>query len=107
VSDTLDEPAVAVAVPPQPLLKPFGVATASPEGSKSVKATPVNVTFQFGLLIVKLRLVVPFIGTIAAPKLLLMVGGTATVRFAEAILPVPPFVDVTPPPGTTAPVVFV
>ena len=38
---------------------------------------------------------------VAAPNTLVMVGGEATVRFAEAVLPVPPFVEV------TAPVVFV
>jgi hypothetical protein len=34
---------------------------------------------------------------LAAPKLLVIVGGAATVRFAEAVLPVPPLVDVTLP----------
>jgi hypothetical protein len=36
-----------------------------------------------------------------APKVVWTEGGVATVRFAEAVLPVPPFVEV------TLPVVFV
>jgi len=40
ISDTLPEPARAVAVPPQVFVKPLGVATASPTGKLSVNATP-------------------------------------------------------------------
>ena len=41
-------------------------------------------------------------GIVADPKALVMVGAaTPTVRFADAVLPVPPFVEV------TLPVVFV
>ena len=47
------------------------------------------------------RLVVPFNGMLAAPKALAMDGGEATVKFAVAVLPVPPLVEL------TAPVVFV
>ena len=36
----LDPPAVAEAVPPQVLLKPFGMATTTFAGKVSVKATP-------------------------------------------------------------------
>ena len=35
------EPGVAVRVPPQLLLKEFGLATTNPAGRLSVKATPV------------------------------------------------------------------
>src|SRR6185312_13871569 len=45
--------------------------------------------------------VVPFSGIVAAPKTLVIVGGEATVRLADAVLPVPPLVEV------TFPVVFV
>src|SRR5712672_60648 len=38
------EPATAVAVPPQVLVSPFGVATTRPAGSVSAKATPVSAT---------------------------------------------------------------
>ena len=41
--------------------------------------------------------VVPFSGMLAAPKALVMDGGAATVRFAVAVLPVPPLVEVTAP----------
>src|SRR5438270_1467116 len=41
--------------------------------------------------------VVPFEGSCAAPKALVMEAGVATVKLAEAVLPVPPFVEVTLP----------
>jgi len=41
--------------------------------------------------------VVPFSGIVAAPNALVIEGGVATVRLAEAVLPVPPFVEVTLP----------
>src|SRR5262245_13132467 len=41
--------------------------------------------------------VVPFNGMLAAPKVLVIDGGLATVRFAVAVLPVPPLVEVTLP----------
>src|SRR6476659_10911904 len=46
---------------------------------------------------VKVSDVVPFSGMLAAPKALVIDGGEATVRLAEAVLPVPPFVEVTLP----------
>ena len=95
------DPAAAVAVPPQVLVR-FGVdATTRPAGKLSVKATPFNVTFVFGFWMLNVSEVVPFSGMLAAPKALAMAGGEATVRFAVAVLPVPPLVEV------TAPVVFV
>jgi hypothetical protein len=54
-----------------------------------------------GLPMVKVRLVDPFSEIDAAPKALVIVGGVATVRFALAVLPVPPLLEV------TLPVVFV
>ena len=41
--------------------------------------------------------VVPFSGMLTAPNTLVMDGGVATVRFAVAVLPVPPLVEVTAP----------
>src|SRR5438270_4066498 len=41
--------------------------------------------------------VVPFKGICAAPKALVMEAGVATVKLAEAVLPVPPLVEVTLP----------
>ena len=98
---TVLEPAAAVAVPPQVLLR-FGVdATTNPAGRLSVKATPVRARVVFGLLMLNVSEVVPFSGMLAAPKALVMLGGVATVKFAVAVLPVPPLVEV------TFPVVFV
>lgn len=45
--------------------------------------------------------VVPFSEMLLTPKVFVIEGGIATVRFAVAVLPVPPFVEV------TFPVVFV
>jgi len=62
VSDTLFDPAVAVMVPPpHKPVRPLGVATTSPAGNASVKATPERAAvFEAGFVIVKVRLVVPF-----------------------------------------------
>lgn len=45
---TVPEPAVADAVPPHVLERSFGVATTSPEGSESLKFTPVKVVPELG-----------------------------------------------------------
>jgi hypothetical protein len=92
-------PAVARAVPPQLLESPlFGVATSSPEGSVSVKATPIKATvLAAGLVMVKVNEVVPFSTTLAAPKALAIDGGATTAMLAEAVAPVPPWVEVTLP----------
>src|SRR6476661_4650643 len=42
------DPAAAVAVPPQLLVRPFGVATTKPAGSVSLKAIPVSASEVFG-----------------------------------------------------------
>jgi len=98
---TDEAPTKAVAVPPQVLLKLFGVATTSPAGKVSVKVTPVSGNVVFGFCMVNVRLVVPPSGADEAPNAFRIEGGVATVRFAVAMLPVPPFVEV------TLPVVFV
>jgi hypothetical protein len=93
---TDEEPAAAVAVPLQVVLRLFGVATTRPVGKLSVNATPVRVRFWLLLLsIVKVRLVVPFSGIVAAPKAFTMCGGLITVRFAEEVefTPVPAAVE--------------
>jgi len=82
-----EEPAVAVIAPaPQVPVNPFGVATIKPVGNVSVKATPVSTVLVFGLLIVKLKVVVPFNGTVAAPKDLVIDGGPTTVTVFEPVL---------------------
>jgi len=94
---TEPEPPTAVPVPPQVSLR-FGVdAITRPAGRVSVNVTPFKVTVVFGLVMLKVKLVVPFKGMFAAPKDLVIVGGEATVRFAVAVFPVPPLVEVTFP----------
>jgi hypothetical protein len=62
VKATLFDPAAAVMLPPpQEPVNPLGVATTSPAGNVSVKATPViAAVFAVGFVMVKLRLVVAF-----------------------------------------------
>jgi len=96
VSDTLPEPGTAVAVPPQVLLSPFGVAATSPAGRLSLNATPARLTvLAAGLMMVKVSEVVPFREMLAAPNALLMTGGATTVIESLDVLPIPPSFDVT------------
>jgi hypothetical protein len=96
-SDTLAVPAIAVIVPPgQVPLRPLGAATKSVAGNVSVNATPVSATvLADGLVSVNVSDVDPLGGMLAAPKALLIDGGATTARLAEAVPPVPPFVEVT------------
>jgi hypothetical protein len=90
---TVDEPFAAVAVPLQLLVRFPGVATTRPAGRLSVNATPFRVRLELVLFSVKVRLVVPFRGTVAAPNALTIVGGLITVRFADEVSPVPASVE--------------
>jgi hypothetical protein len=93
---TVDAPAVAVIVPEsQAPVSPLGVETTNPAGSVSVKAIPVRAPAVFGLVTVKLRLVLRPTPRVAAPKLFAMVGGFTTAMLAVAVFPVPPLVEVT------------
>jgi len=97
-----DVPSVAAIVPPPHTpVTPFGVLVTRPAGKGSGNVTPVSDRLMLGLVMVKLREVDPFSGILAAPKVIVIVGAVATIRFAVAVFPVPPFVDV------TGPVVFV
>src|SRR5882724_5729541 len=93
------EPAVAVIVPPpHDPANPFGVATTRPAGRLSVNAMPVStMVLVAGLVMVKVKLVDPLRGIVNALNNLVMVGGDATVRLADAVFPVPPLVEVTFP----------
>lgn len=74
----------------------FGVdPTTNPAGKLSVNETPLKPSPLFGFDKAKLRVVVPFSGTLAAPNDLVMLAGEATVKFADAVLPWPPFTEVT------------
>jgi hypothetical protein len=98
-SETDDAPGAAVIVPlPQEPVNPFGEATCNPEGKLSVKATPVSeIVLAGGLVIVNVSDVVPFKGTVEAPKAFAMAGGVATTSVADAVPPLPPFVELTAP----------
>ena len=91
-------PAVAVTVPPQVLTTPGVAATTSVPvvlGRVSLKATPLRSTVVFGFLMLKVTVVVPFSGTLAAPNALAIVGGPTTVMDALEVLPVPATVSET------------
>src|SRR5450631_4313111 len=96
---TLPEPATAVIVPaPQVPARPFGVETTTPAGSVSVTLTPVNAVEAFGLVMVKLSVLVPPTATLVGAKDLVIVGAAipaATVTVAEAVPPVPPSSELT------------
>lgn len=99
---TTPPPAAAVIVPLGQLpVSPVGVATIIPAGKLSVNPMPSKLMVVFGLFTAKLNEVEPFTGTVAAPKVFVTAGAAATVTFADAVLPVPPFAEL------TAPVVFV
>jgi hypothetical protein len=88
-------PASAVAVPPQVLLKPLGVATTRLAGKLSVNPTPVSATvFAAGLVIVILRALVPLGAMPVGLKVFVVVGGATTARLAFDVFPVPASVEV-------------
>ena len=90
-------PAVAVTVPPQVFDNPFGVPTTSPAGNVSLNATPDRPDPAFGFVIVNVSVVVPFTGNTDRPNTLVIDGGATTNTDADAVLPVPPFVELTAP----------
>src|SRR5205085_2483527 len=92
------EPAVAVAVPPQVLVRPLGVATTKPAGRLSVNDSPVSDTLVFGLVMVMVSDVVPLSGILVAPKVLVTVAGVDTLSLAVLLVaPFPPLVELTSP----------
>ena len=90
-----------------PLPRPHGsltiaLATVNPVGRMSFNVTVVSATvFTAGLVMVIVSVVVAFNGMVVGANTLATDGGATTVRFAVAVLPVPPLVEL------TAPVVFV
>lgn len=83
------DPAVAVTLPPQTPLNPFGVAITRFAGSVSVNVMPDNAIvangFVFGLLMVKVIDVLPPTGMFCAPNALLIVGGNTMSMFAVVV----------------------
>src|SRR5207244_13407265 len=96
---TVPEPAVAVTVPPPRLplmrVKPLGVDTTRPAGRLSVNDSPVRLVEPFGLVMVKVRLVVPFRAIELAPNGALTVAGATTVTEALAAAELPPSAEAT------------
>jgi hypothetical protein len=66
----------------------LGADTKRPAGRVSLTDTE-SADVGFGLVMVKLAVVVPPRGTATAPKLLVIVAGPTTVRTAVAVFPVP------------------
>jgi len=101
--ETVPEPAAAVMVPPpHDPDKPFGVATAKPEGRVSVKPTPDSDALRFGLFSVKLSQVEPPTGMVCAPNDFEIEGGAVVpavriVSDALAVVPLPPLSELTLP----------
>jgi hypothetical protein len=96
LSEMVPLPAVAVTVPPQLSVSPFGVEITRPAGSVSVKATPASATvLAAGLVMVKLSEVVPFSAIVVGLNPSAKTGGATTAILAVAVLPVPPLVEPT------------
>jgi len=82
--------AVAVIVPPpQVPVRPLGVDTASPLGKVSVNPIPLSARLLLGLERLKVRVVLPFNATPAAPNAFAMVGGSF-VGGGGVVLELPP-----------------
>src|SRR5262249_34239035 len=90
-------PAFGAKAPPQDALAPGVAATCNPVGRLSVNATPLSVVVVLGLVMVNVSVVVPLSAMFDEPNPLLIDGGPTTVMLADAVLPVPPLVDVTLP----------
>src|SRR5262249_34039139 len=72
-------PAVAViAPPPHEPVSPLGVATTRPAGRVSVDLMPISDSIVFGLLMLKLRVVLAFCRMDAAPNILVPLGGNGS-----------------------------
>jgi hypothetical protein len=96
--DKVTEVAVVVTRPePQEPVSPFGVATASPAGMGSVNATPLSVLPAFEFAMVKVSEVDPPRLIVDVPKAFEIEGASPTAKLADAVLPVPPLVEVIEP----------
>ena len=82
--------------PPHEPVSPFGVEITRPAGNGSLKPTPVRVSVELLFCRVKLRLVEPFSGMLAAPNALVMAGAVESTTVTTALAcEVAPFVSVT------------
>ena len=87
--------ATGVNVPPHVFVAVGVASTSTPAGNASLIAKLVNATVAFGLPKVIVNVDVPPTGMLVGTNALVTVGGATTFRFADAVFPVPPFVDVT------------
>lgn len=78
-----------VTVPVQVLVRPFGVAILRPTGSVSPKPMPLSDVLVLGFWTVKVSVVPPLSGMLAAPNALIRTGGAVTVIDALDVLPTP------------------
>jgi len=85
--------AVMVPLPHEPVT--VVEASCTPPGNESVNATPLNALTVFGLVTVKLNVLLLFSSTLLGLNDLLIVGGAMTVNVSEAVPPVPPSVELT------------
>ncbi len=76
-------------------MRPFGVEITRSAGSASVKLTPVRAVPELGFWMLKLSVVAPFSGMVAAPNALVIIGAERTVMLAFEVLPVPPLLELT------------
>jgi hypothetical protein len=67
-------------------VSPLGLATTSPEGRKSPKATPFRAAVVLGLLMVKLSVVVCFTLMLVAAKAADILGEPSTVTVAVLLV---------------------
>ena len=89
VSEMVAPPALAPAVPPQVSVSPLGADTTRPLGRVSVNATPVSAVPAFGLVRVKVSVLVPLSGTEAGLKALAIDGGAMTAVITTGSRAVP------------------
>src|SRR5215469_16012105 len=88
---------VRVTVPP-PQSVALALGTVRPTGRVSLKPTPMSVSGLIaGLVMMNCSAVVAFSAITLGLKDVVRVGGPSTLRPAEAVLPVPPLVDVAAP----------
>jgi len=93
---SLTELTVVLGVPLHVLLSAGVLAMTRPVGRVSVKARPLSEKL-FGLVMVRVSVVLVFRGMVAFANALAMEGGVPTVTDAEAVRPVPPLPEVTAP----------
>lgn len=99
VKETVPEPAVAVAVPPQVFTRPLGFARTRLAGKLSVNPTPLSCTvFDAGLVMLMVRVATPPGAMVMGLNDLVIAGGATIVSPAVLLVaPVPASVEVIAP----------